>query len=61
MRSSDDPKTETGFFSGDLPNGGCNLECSKCGYTTPDYTKPEESSFCCHCGVEMFYRSWWEW
>lgn len=61
MRVSDDINLTEGFFCGDLPNGGCNLECSMCKGVTEDNTKPEESAFCAHCGRELFYRSWWEW
>jgi len=61
MRVSDDLKLAEGFFYGDLPNGGCKLECSKCKHIFDSTEGVYEPCFCLNCKIELFYRSYWEW
>ena len=48
-----------GLFAGDVPGGGCLVECEKCG--TEVLSKNDEPLICPKCGSELMYASWWEW
>lgn len=61
MRSSEDTEnTVTALYEDDV-DSSVQIVCGACGNTQLDNSPPDEPCFCESCGVELFYRPWFEW
>lgn len=49
------------LFVRDLPDGGCEVQCSQCGGKQGERSPPGAFVACRNCGYELQYPAWASW
>ena len=61
MRSSENEKDTVSALYEDDVDSSVLISCGACGCPQIDTSAIDEPCFCESCGVELFYRPWYEW